>query len=432
MQNRVAGILLAILICIPFFTYGQKSINSPLARYNLGLIEPAGSFRSLGMAGTGLAARDNLNVFYLNPASYSAIDTNSFVFDFGIDYGINLVSDGTNKDLSEDLNFDHFMIAFPIKKNWGMAMGLIPFSNGYYNISEQVSAEDTDPLIGEYTAYHNGSGGFTNFFLGTGVNIAKNLSAGANMSFIFGSINRYNEFDFADYYYTFQTNMTDKFQITGIGFDAGLQYFRDLKKDYFLNLGTSFSSGRNCKSRLESTTFRYNIYSTTDTRFSSIDDSTRTYLPWSFRAGIAFGKKNKFTTSLDYAYTNWAAAKFPGSSGNLASTHTVSLGADWIPDRLSNYNFIKRIEYRAGVHAGNNYLLLNGYKVDEYGASIGAGIPMRRRYKTAADFYSKINFYFDYTSRSMTGAPFVHNENYFTFGLSLNMYDNWFFKRKYD
>ncbi|HNY14474.1 MAG TPA: hypothetical protein PKI12_02960, partial [Bacteroidales bacterium] len=264
MQNRVAGILLAILICIPFFTYGQKSINSPLARYNLGLIEPAGSFRSLGMAGTGLAARDNLNVFYLNPASYSAIDTNSFVFDFGIDYGINLVSNGTNKDLSEDLNFDHFMIAFPIKKNWGLAMGLIPFSNGYYNISEQVSAEDTDPLIGEYTAYHNGSGGFTNFFLGTGVNIAKNLSAGANMSFIFGSINRYNEFDFADYYYTFQTNMTDKFQITGIGFDAGLQYFRDLKKDYFLNLGTSFSSGRNCKSRLESTTFRYNIYSTTD------------------------------------------------------------------------------------------------------------------------------------------------------------------------
>jgi hypothetical protein len=63
--------------------------------------------------------------------------------------------------------------------------------------------------------------------------------------------------------------------------------------------------------------------------------------------------------------------------------------------------------------------------VNEFGASIGAGIPLRRT-------YSKINFYIDYTRKSVTGAPYIYNENYFTIGASINMYDFWFVKRKYD
>jgi len=55
MQNRATGILIAILILIPLYSSGQKSVNSPLARFNLGILEPAGSFRSLGMGGTGTA-----------------------------------------------------------------------------------------------------------------------------------------------------------------------------------------------------------------------------------------------------------------------------------------------------------------------------------------------------------------------------------------
>ncbi|MCU0462427.1 MAG: hypothetical protein MUF36_10515 [Bacteroidales bacterium] len=430
MQNRAAKILSAILIFIPLYSSGQKSVNSPLARFNLGIIEPAGSFRSLGMGGTGVAIRDNLNIYYLNPASYSSLDTNSFVFDFGIDYGVNIVTDGTNDDLSEDLNFDHFMIGFPISKRWGIAAGLVPVSNGYYNIAEHLIEEDP---IGEYSSYHGGSGGFTNFFLGTGLNITKNLSAGVNMSLLFGSIKRFNEFIFTDYAYTFQTNMTEKLQMTGIGIDAGLQYSTSLKNDYFLNIGASYNTGKHCKSIFESMAYRYNIYSSADTLPGfPIYDSTKAQLPGTLRAGLAFGKKNKFTLSLDYVYTNWANARITGSEGYLTNTHTFLLGAEYTPDRLSNYSYLKRIDYRIGGHIGNNYLLLNGYKVNELGASIGAGLPMKRRYASPAAFYSKFNFYIDYTRKSMTGAPFVHDENYFTIGLSLNLYDNWFFKRKYD
>ncbi len=123
MQNRSAGILTAILILIPLYTSGQKLVNSPIARYNLGILEPAGSFRSLGMGGTATAMRNNTTLYYTNPASYSSLDTNSFVFDFGIDYGINLLSDGNDTYLSEDMSFDHILIGFPLSKKLGLCPG---------------------------------------------------------------------------------------------------------------------------------------------------------------------------------------------------------------------------------------------------------------------------------------------------------------------
>ncbi len=80
-------------------------------------------------------------------------------------------------------------------------IGIVPYSNGYYKIAETVleGDPDYDPLTGEYVLYHAGDGGFTNFFLGSGIKINKNFSAGINMTLLFGQIKRTNQFDFADY-----------------------------------------------------------------------------------------------------------------------------------------------------------------------------------------------------------------------------------------
>ncbi len=417
----------AFFLLIPFLSSGQKSINSPIARYNLGIIETPGPFRSLGMGGTGTAMRDRTTIYYTNPASYSSLDTNSFIFDFGLDYGINMVSDGSTKDLSDDLNFDHIIMGFPVTRRWGVAIGLVPFSNGYYNLSESVRAGDPgyDEITGEYISYHKGSGGFTSFFLGTGLNLTKNFSVGANMSLLFGSIRRTNEFDFTDYYYTFQTNMTEKLQMTGIGFDFGAQYLATIKENYFINLGASYSAGRKCKTTFESIIYRFNIYSSNDILESSSDDDLLSSLPASVNTGVSVGRKNKFIAAADYTFSSWANAEFPGSEGHVANSGTFSLGAEYTPDWLANYNFLKRIDYRLGVHTGKSYLLFNGSRVKETGVSIGFGIPMRRT-------YSKTNFFADYTRKNIADQPFVHRENYFSFGISINMYDFWFIKRRYE
>lgn len=426
MQHKLAAKLFFLLITISLTASGQKQVNSPFARYNLGILEPQGSFRSLGMGGTGIAIRDNRSIYFLNPASYSSLDTMSFVFDFGLNYGLNILSDGTSTYRSDDMNFDHLIMGFPVTHRWGVALGVIPYSNGYYKIAETVKEGDPgyDPITGGYSAFHVGSGSLTKFFLGTGMNLTKNFSAGVNMNLLFGSIKRVNEFDFNDYYNVYHNSMTQREQLTGINFDAGLQYSATLKKDHFFNAGISYSTAQSCKSTYENVSYSFNAYGTVDTLSYLIDDSTSARLPGSLRFGISFGKKNKFTAGIDYVITNWSEAKFHGSTGFLGNTRSLMFGVEYIPDKFSNYSYFQRIEYRLGGHIEDNYLVFNGNQAKEYGFSLGLGIPMK--------LLSRTNLFVDFTRKSLEGNTFSHYENYIMMGVSLNLYDWWFLKHKYD
>ncbi len=427
MQNRQIILLLFTLIIFSINSSGQKMINSPFSRFNLGSLEPSGSFRSLGMGGTGTGLRDNNTIYFSNPASYSSLDTNSFVFDFGIDYGIDILSEGTNKHTSEDLNFDHLLLGFPIARGFGIATGIVTFSNGYYRISDEVlkGHPDYDPITGEYTVYHAGEGGFTNFFIGSGLNITKNISAGINMTFLFGSIKRSNEFIFSDYYNVFHNTSSESLRLAGMNFNYGFQYKADISKNYFLTAGASLNSGKHYKSTWESLAIRFNAYSITDTLSYTNDNSTKAYLPGTLRLGLSFGRKNKFVGGLDYVTTKWSGATIHGADGYLADARSILFGAEYVPDKFSNYSFLKRIEYRIGGHVEDNYLVLNGAQVKEYGVSIGLGIPMPRS-------LSRANFYIDLTRKAGPAGSLIHNENYITTGASLNFYDYWFVKRKYN
>ncbi|MBA4323167.1 MAG: hypothetical protein C0408_10160, partial [Odoribacter sp.] len=134
MQNKLITISFILLFTLTFSAKGQKLVNSPYSRFNIGSLDASGSIRSLGMGGTGVAMKDNSSIYFVNPASYSGIDTTSFLFDFGMDYSINVINDGTNNYQSDDMNFDHLIIGFPLARGWGMAAGLVPVSNGYYSI----------------------------------------------------------------------------------------------------------------------------------------------------------------------------------------------------------------------------------------------------------------------------------------------------------
>jgi len=107
MQHKSIPPIIILFFVISFAASGQKQINSPYARFNIGTLEQAASFKSLGMGGIGVGMRSGSSIFFANPASYSSIDTNSFTFDFGLDYGIVRLSDKVNHFKSDDMNFDH-------------------------------------------------------------------------------------------------------------------------------------------------------------------------------------------------------------------------------------------------------------------------------------------------------------------------------------
>jgi len=427
MQNKFAAIIFIILISSPFFSAsGQKMINSPYARFNLGTLEPAGSFRSRAMGGTGTAIRDNSTLYYTNPASFSSIDTNSFVFDFGINYGINTLSDGSEKYSSDDVNFDHMLLGLPLAKGWGAGFGITSFSNGYYSIASKVGRNDSgyNPVTGEYAENHSGKGGISRLFAGTGVKMLRYFSAGVNVNILFGSIRRSNQFIFTDYFNSYNNDLTEKLELNGINFDYGLQAELPFKNNYFLIAGASLGQGMNYRSRYEVLSYRYNYYGLNDTINWSAD-SSKTFIPGTLSLGLSFGKKNKFTAAVDYVMTKWSESNLHGSRGYLADARSLSFGVEYIPEKYSNFSLFRRMEYRMGAHLDDNYLIINGEQLKEAGITAGIGIPMRRS-------LSKANIYFDFTKRSGKGG-IMHTENIFTIGASLNLYDPyWFLKRKYD
>jgi len=427
MQNKLIVIVLISLFSFAYTATGQKLINSPYSRFNLGTLEPQGSFRSLGMGSVGTAIRDNSSIYFSNPASYSSLDTLSFIFDFGFDYGRNFISDGVSKYSSDDMNFHHLIMGFPLAKGWGFAAGVIPMSSGYFDISEKVTSSDPgyDPNIGEYIIYHAGRGGITKFFIGSGKNIGRHFSVGANMTLLSGNITRTNQIIFSDYYNDFHDNNTEKLELIGINFDYGIQYFTTFKNNWFLNIGASLTSRNNYRSKYEYLSTKYTAYNITDTISSVSDNSAKTLIPGTLRLGISFGKKNKFTTGLDFVTTKWSASKIPGSTGYAADTRSLLFGVEYIPDKYSNYSFINRVEYRIGGHFGDNYLIINGEQIKEYGASLGIGLPLPHT-------PSKVNLFIDFTRKSGFSSINYHAEDYLSAGISLNLYDFWFMKRKYD
>jgi hypothetical protein len=432
MQNKLIAFSFILVFAFISEANCQKQINSPYSRFNLGSLDPSGSNRSLSMGGTGVGMRDNNSIYFVNPASYSSLDTTSFLFDFGLDYGIMDLSYGKEKYRSEDMNFDHLLMGFPVAKGWGVATGLFPVSNGFYNLSQTLKSGDPgyDPIIGEVMSTHKGDGGLNNFFIGTGVNVLKNLSVGINFNVLFGGLNRVNQFEFGDLANSFGLYNAEQLKINGINLDYGLQYSYLSKKNFFITAGISFTAQKKYHSNFTKISERFAAYSasvyspdTLSYTESNSNDSTR--LPSTLKAGISFGKKDKFVIGIDYVSSNWASARLQGPKGYLANSRSLLFGAELSPNKQSNTSYLARMDYRIGGHVSDNYLLINGTQIKEYGASCGLGLRLK-------NYYSKVNIVFDYTMKKGNLAKGLQDENIYTFGISLNLYDSWFRKKRYD
>jgi len=383
------------------------------------------------MGGAGIALRDPVSINFLNPASYSGVDTNSFVFDLGIEYQINRLIDDQSNHFSDDMNFHHLAIAFPITKTLGFATGIIPYSNGYYNIRSYVDENhpNYDPVIGETQNIHKGTGNLNKFLFGVGYSPIQNLAVGINMSFLFGEIQRDNSFQFLEDNNHFNNLSQEKLLVRGYNFDFGVQYSAYFKNDLFANAGFVFTNNQEYKTEYHRMFATYSIYSNSqysqDTLIFEADMDARVELPKTMAFGITLGKKDKFTVSADYTLSKWAEVHFLGYEQYFTNRSTFSGGIEIIPNKYANYNYLNRVEYRLGGHITNSQLVLHSEQLKEFGITFGVGFPMRRT-------NSRINFNFDYGRRGGSFENGLHKERFFIFGLSLNFYEVWFLKRKYD
>jgi len=423
MHVRHKGYLTIIFCFFTFFSYTQINTNSPYSRFGIGDLAKKGFANNHAMGGIAIGVRSPEYINYLNPASYSAQDSMSFIFNFG------LIGNSTKFITSEDnltrqnFNLHHLAVAFPVTKWLNTSAGLIPYSNVGYKLKEEISLQGFGTVIN----YYDGAGGINQFFWGNSIKLGNKLSVGFNASYLFGSIDQRKTLTFPDNESAFQTLIENRILIGDFLFGLGAQYSNNLNDALSYTIGLTFDNKTKLKAYQDLMT--RNIISTAgganiDTLELFTGKSSHLTIPTNLGIGITLKHTNKLIIGADYSFRKWSDYESLGVSDSLENSNTLNFGMEYTPDRSDFINFFKRIHYRLGGHFSNTYLYLKNNQIKDFGISFGVGIPFMN---TRTSF----NLSFEWGQRGTIKNNLL-KENYAFISFSLTLYEFWFFKPKYD
>ncbi len=144
--------LAALMMSLALAVNAQSGMNSPYSQWGLGLLSDQTSGFNAGMNGVGLGFHEHNQVNYINPASYSSVDSLTFLFDAGISGQISNFNENGVKKNAKNANLDYVVAAFRAFRHMGVSFGILPFSNvGYnYSVSGWVNEETKEDYYTQY------------------------------------------------------------------------------------------------------------------------------------------------------------------------------------------------------------------------------------------------------------------------------------------
>lgn len=278
--------------------YSQNNTGTPYSMYGIGLLQDNyGPYTSLG--GVSAAMRDNNNINFLNPASYTALDSNRFYFQFGVtgEYvHIATHQESSSYRVAQNASLN---MAFRIYKNLFTSLGFNQRSDIGYDLYYYKMINGSDDEY--YNQQISGEGGLNDFYLGLAYRFG-NLSLGVNSSLVFGNIEkRVNLIPLiSDSYYI---NSRNKIAVFDAIFTAGIQYGITLSPKSKLTLGTAFNFSSKMNARKDLESYKVN----TSTQNSETLDDEKLHngnisYPFRITGGFAYNYKDKWTVAGDYTF----------------------------------------------------------------------------------------------------------------------------------
>ena len=419
------------LMLITLFATAQNGSNSPYTRYGFGQLSDQSFCNSKAMGGLAYGLRSKYQINAANPASYSAVDSLTFLFDAGMSLqNTNFTENGT-KTNAKNSTVDYIAMQFRLYKGLGFTAGFVPYSIVGYNMSRSgVIQNSTDQYGNTTTAMETftGEGGVQQIFVGLGYEPVKNLSIGANVSYIYGDFSHSASTSFSN------TNAalslwTEEVSISDFKLDLGLQYTQNLKEKHHVTLGAVYSFGKDLSSDANKAFRTYNSSSVLLSETTN-SISNACSLPESFGVGATYVYDNRLTVGLDYMQQKWESVKFPttqngqymSQKGQFTDRTKIAAGVEYLPDPY-NRNLLKRIRYRMGAYYSTPYVKVDGKEgAKEYGVSLGLGLPIfqSRSVLNISGQYVKV-------SPKVTG---MLEENTLRVNIGLTFNERWFMKWK--
>lgn len=400
----------------------QTSTNSPYTRYGFGQLSDQSFGNSQAMGGIAYGLRNGLQVNASNPASYSAVDSLTFIFDAGMSLQNANFKEGNVKINAKNSSVDYIAMQFRLAKGLGFSAGFLPYSNVGYNMNKtnKVTTDEHGNTTAANQAYV-GDGGLQQVYVGLGYQIFKGLSIGTNFSFLYGDITHTASTTFSNTN-AYSSSRSHKIDVSDYKLDFGLQYTHKLKEKHVLNLGAIYSLGH----ELNSTGYEYvEKYSGNTVITQSVDTIKNAFaLPHTFGLGATYVYDNKLTIGLDYTLQKWEDVKFFNKDGAFQNRSKISVGAEYLPNPIGR-SYFSNIRYRVGAYYSSPYAKIDGKDGNrEYGVSFGFGLPL---------FMSKSIL--NISGQYVKVAPKLKGmleENYLRINIGLTFNEQWFMKWKVD
>ena len=415
-----------------FFTFSsgiifsQISTNSPYSRFGLGNLNNSSSADQLGMGGSSVVYNNPDVINFNNPATYSSFKAKSFLFTTSLNSSASRFTTSNNIQYENNTSFSKIALGFPVNKYISVSSGLLPFSNVGY----QLDYNDTENFLEDTVSISSiGNGGLSKYYLGASVKLHKTLSVGVNASYLFGGLSRNKTADFNNSS-IFNVSSVNRTNITGVSFETGLLFNKDLSEDNNISFGLTYNHNANLNARrtLLGTTYELNnsLLVIKDTFQNEVENGT-IVLPSKLSAGMMYSSE-KWLLLANYSSQNWSDYSLTfgeeREDDNLENSVCVSSGLQYTPEFNSVTKYWKRINYRMGARYDKTYLSLKDLQLTEKSLSFGLGLPVKR----SNSFY---NIGMEVGKQGTTQDKLIQERFVrFTFGVTFK--GLWFVKRKYD
>ncbi len=392
--------------------------NTAYSRYGYGSMAETSFVRNRGMGGIGIGLRSNQQTNTMNPASYTAIDSLTFLFDVGVNFGLTRYAEDGLSEKEWSGGLDYLAMQFPMGKYFSGSFGILPYSYvGYdYGTVDSISTGAEDDVL-KYVKQYTGTGGLNKVYLGFGAMPFKWMSLGVNAGYIFGEIGNNYSVTFSDGTST-PTYSTKAISARALELQFGVQLTHTFEEKHNITLGGTFTPKMNMKLDTE------DIIASTESDTTSVDYDLS--IPQSIGVGATYIYDNRLTVGFDIEKTYWADVKglnesLKPQSGLYRNTVRYAVGAEYLPS-LTDRKYFNRMRYRAGFNYSDSYVLVKNRSTREMGMTLGIGLPISGQ-------KSMVNIAFEYVNVK----PEMRNmlsENYFQLNLGLTFNEFWFFKNK--
>jgi len=409
------------------FSFSQNETNNPYSGFGLGSVTPRANVSLNAMGGVGYALQNPYYINFRNPASYAAFDSLSFIAD--LSFGVVNQQLKTNSDSHEGTfaQLGYLTIGVPVMDFWSMSAGIIPFSDVGYGVTDTTYAEHFGKVDRRFT----GTGGMHLLYWGNAFKVCKGLTVGANLSYLFGTINTttFVEFVLPN---TFNTMISNFRYLDGIHFSGGIQYNTTIKENHRLGFGVVYENALKVWSRenllILNYLGKYQPFTGVDTvlaRMGKDAVKSSAKLPQTVGGGITYGYKDKIVAAVDVTWQNWKKFSMSNCNDSLKNNFITEVGIQYVPNSTST-KYYNKMNFRLGSRFSTGYLYIKEHLISEFALSAGLGFPLK-----TFNSRSSINIMFEY-SRLGTLKNDLILQNCYKLSFNFILQERWYQRRKID